>query len=69
MSNDPKDLRSDGTPNEFWFNTKTGEVEVGKLSAAPYRVGPFRTEADAKNAPALLAERARTWRSEDALDD
>lgn len=56
---------SAGVPNEFWFNLKTKEVEFGKLAAAPYRVGPFLTRAEAEKALETLASRAKDWNEED----
>ena len=50
---------------EFWFNTKTGEVEVGFQTAAPYRIGPFATREEAAKALEIIAERARKLRLED----
>ena len=50
---------------EFWFNTKTGEVEVGLQTAAPYRIGPFATREEAAKALEIIAERARKLRLED----
>ena len=59
---------SDGD-EKYWYNLSTGEVEVGMLSAAVDRVGPFDTEADAARAPETLKERSRAWAEEDAADD
>lgn len=50
---------------EFWFNLKTLKVEVGRKSAAPYRVGPFATEAEAKAALATLKARSEEWSAEE----
>jgi hypothetical protein len=50
---------------EFWFNLKTLKVEVGRKSAAPYRVGPFDTEKEAKAALTTLAERSAKWGAEE----
>ncbi len=58
-----------GEQQEYWFNSKTGQVEVGKQSAAIFRVGPFATRKEAENAKQLLAERAAAWRAEDASED
>jgi hypothetical protein len=58
-------LDSSGVPEEFWFNLKTGKVEFGKLSAAAYRVGPFATELEAKNALEILAARSDSWREDE----
>jgi hypothetical protein len=50
---------------EFWFNLKTLRVEVGRKSAAPYRVGPFATELEAKAALLTIADRSTKWREEE----
>ena len=52
-------------PKEYWFNTKTGEVGVGKQVAAIYRIGPFDSHADASRALEILAQRSRDWSDED----
>ena len=64
-----RQLSSDGSPTEWWFNTKSGLVEFGKLSAAPYRIGPFKSESEARQALELLAARAKSWRELDELED
>ncbi len=46
---------------QYWFNTKTSQVEVGAQSPAIYRVGPFATREEAENAPRLIAQRAKQW--------
>jgi hypothetical protein len=53
---------------EFWFNTKTNLVEHGLLTAAPYRIGPFRTEQEAARALQIVADRAKAWREQEATD-
>jgi hypothetical protein len=58
-------LDSSDNPEEFWFNLKTNTVEFGKLSAAPFRVGPFQTEEEARQALETLASRSREWEAED----
>ena len=50
---------------EFWFNLKTLKVEVGRKSAAPYRIGPFASECEARNALATIRDRADSWREEE----
>lgn len=59
------DKASSGEPIQFWFNLKTGLVEVGKQSAAPYRVGPFNSEAEAANALKTIGERSARWNDEE----
>lgn len=50
---------------EFWFNTKTGEVEVGKQTLAVYRIGPFSSREEAQKAYEILKSRAEKWDEED----
>jgi hypothetical protein len=50
---------------EFWFNLRSLKVEVGLKAAAPDRVGPFATEAEAKNALATLRARSSEWSAEE----
>lgn len=54
---------------EYWFNTHTGQVEVGKQSLALYRLGPFDSYEAAKNAPQIIAARAAEWRLEESESD
>ncbi len=50
---------------EYWFNTHTGQVEVGKQSIALHRLGPFATREEAERAPDVIAKRAAAWREEE----
>jgi hypothetical protein len=52
----------------WWFNTKTNQAEFGLLTAAPYRIGPFATEAEANDAPALVRERSKNCAREEETD-
>ena len=54
---------------DWWFNTKTQEVEEGPQSLASDRVGPFETREEASRANEIIANRARAWAAEDAADD
>lgn len=49
----------------FWFNLKTLKVERGLKSAANYRVGPFRTEDEARNALLEIRKKSADWAEED----
>ena len=60
-----KAIASDGTPEEWWFNTKTGEVEFGRLSASATRLGPFESAELASRALEILAAKAAEIRRED----
>ena len=53
---------------EYWFNTKTMSVEVGKQALALYRIGPFETREQAENAFEILKSRSKTWSEEDEQD-
>ena len=58
-----------GEDTEYWFNTKTNQVEVGKQSIAVFRIGPFKTKDEAQRALKILAEKANNWRQEDESED
>ena len=55
--------------DEYWFNTKTQEVEIGKQSLSLDRLGPFATLQEAKNAEEIIARRAAALRKEDDSSD
>jgi hypothetical protein len=55
--------------DEYWFNTKTQEVEIGKQSLSLDRLGPFATMQEAKNAVEIIARRAAALRKEDETSD
>lgn len=50
---------------EYWFNTKTNEVEIGKQSLSLDRLGPFATFEEARDALEIIARRAEALRKED----
>ncbi len=54
---------------KYWYNLTTGAVERGFESPAVDRAGPFDSEEEAAQAPALMAKRSRAWAEEDARDD
>jgi len=56
-------------PETYWFNSRTGEVEVGPQSLGLDRVGPFATREEAERATEIVAERARAWAAEEAAED
>jgi len=55
----------DGVGTQWWFNTRTGEVEEGPQSLGVDRVGPFKSRDEAARANEIIAERARKWADED----
>ncbi len=52
-------------PVEYWYNDRTGEVEVGPQSLAVYRIGPFATREEAEHAIETVQGRAEAWNHED----
>jgi hypothetical protein len=53
---------------EWWYNTRTGQVEEGAQSIGSHRDGPFATRAEAERAPQIIAERARRWAEEEEAE-
>lgn len=54
---------------EYWYNSKTNEVEVGPQSLSLDRIGPFGTHAEAARALDVIAERARRIKEEADRED
>ena len=42
---------------QYWFNTKTNQVEQGRKTLAIYRIGPFATKEEAERAYEIIKER------------
>ncbi|WP_440710909.1 SPOR domain-containing protein [Herbiconiux sp. YIM B11900] len=61
MSEDPS--------TQYWYNTKTGEVEKGYVTNSADRVGPFPTHEEAEHALEKLRANSAKWAEEDARDD
>ncbi|MCW4384526.1 SPOR domain-containing protein [Salinibacterium sp. SYSU T00001] len=55
--------------SEWWYNTRTGEVEEGMQSPAIDRAGPFSSREEALRAPEIIAERSRRWAEEEGRDE
>ncbi|MCD7100509.1 SPOR domain-containing protein [Pseudoclavibacter sp. 13-3] len=53
----------------FWYSTRTGEVEEGPQSLGTDRIGPFATRDEAARALEIVAARAKQWNDEDEADD
>lgn len=64
-----KEWGIDDPQETYWFNTHTGQVEVGPQSLAVDRLGPFSTREEAERANEIVAERAKAWADEDAAED
>jgi hypothetical protein len=53
---------------QYWFNLKTLKVEVGLKSASSYRVGPFSSEEEARNALKTISDRSQKWLADEKLN-
>lgn len=53
----------------YWYNTKTGKVEHGLVTAAPYRIGPFATAQEAAQALEIIKARAKAWSDQENSED
>jgi len=53
----------------FWFNIKSKQVEHGLKSSSLDRIGPFDTEAEARNAEATVRARSEEWKKQDSEED
>jgi len=54
---------------KYWFNLKTKQVETGLKSSSLDRIGPFETEAEARNAEELIKLRSEAWRKQEQEED
>jgi len=55
--------------NEFWFNTKTHQVEEGMQSPAVDRAGPYATREEAEHALEQIKANSAKWAAEEAEND
>ncbi len=54
---------------KYWFNLKTKQVETGLKSSSLDRIGPFETEAEARNAEELIKLRSEAWTRQEQEED
>lgn len=54
---------------KYWFNLKTKQVETGLKSSSLDRIGPFETEAEARNAEELIKLRSEAWTKQEHEED
>ncbi|PRQ10403.1 hypothetical protein C1Y63_11600 [Corynebacterium sp. 13CS0277] len=55
--------------DKWYFNTETGEVAKGLVFDSNHRMGPYDTEAEAKEALQIAAQREEAAEAYDAEDD
>lgn len=68
MSTEPE-FHDPFADDQYWYNTLTNEVEKGRQSPSPDRLGPFNTADEAAHAKETLKERSKAWAEEDAAED
>jgi hypothetical protein len=51
--------------SEYWFNTRTKQVEEGRQSDYTDLMGPYSTRAEAEAALDTAAARSEAWDEED----
>jgi hypothetical protein len=54
---------------KYWFNLKSKQVEFGLKSSSLDRIGPFETEAEARNAEELVSSRSEAWAKQESDED
>ncbi|PAU67104.1 hypothetical protein [Bifidobacterium criceti] len=52
-------------PQQWYYNTATGQVELGPQSPMEHRIGPYPTRQAAMDALKTAAERNKKWDDED----
>lgn len=65
----PRRRAEEGPVAEFYFNTKTREVEEGKPSSWTNRMGPYPTREAAQKALQQADARTEAWDEADAEDE
>ena len=53
--------RSSEMSAEYWFNTQTHEVEVGRGSSWSHLMGPYKTREEALHALEHARQRSDDW--------
>ncbi|WP_344103657.1 SPOR domain-containing protein [Myceligenerans crystallogenes] len=52
--------------DQYWYNTRTGEVETGHQSSWTHLLGPYATRAEAEQALTRAKSRNEDWEDDDA---
>ncbi|KFI57275.1 hypothetical protein [Bifidobacterium gallicum] len=56
---------SDPLKEEWYYNTATGNVELGPQSPMQHRMGPYATRKDAEQALKIAQQRNKHWDDQD----
>lgn len=59
---------SDDSRPQYWFDTRTGQVDVGHRKPGKTLLGPYATRAEAEAALETARRRTEAWDREDRED-
>lgn len=68
-SDQPEEVAKPTQRGRYYLNTRTGEVEEGKVSGALSRLGPYDTREEAAAAYDRAAARNEAWEEADKAWD
>ncbi len=69
MDTTPPPTGDDLAPDDaFYYDTRTGAVEQGRVSSWAGRMGPYRTRAEAERALDIARARTAAWDEADRRD-
>ncbi|WP_425956820.1 SPOR domain-containing protein [Xylanimonas sp. McL0601] len=57
--------RSSTVASEYWYNTQTHEVEVGRSSSWSHLMGPYKSREEALQALDHARQRSDDWDKDD----
>ncbi|WP_405057569.1 hypothetical protein OG474_33230 [Kribbella sp. NBC_01505] len=60
---------SDDHENEWYYNTKTGEVEPYQGAKSGDRLGPYSSREEAARALEIVQARNEAWKNQDRDDE
>jgi hypothetical protein len=58
-------MSTESSERQYWYNTKTGEVEEGHRSRWTNLMGPYATREEAQHALEQAQRRNETWDEQD----
>ncbi len=58
-------MSEESTQRQYWYNTRTGQVEEGHRSSWTNLMGPYPTREAAQHALELARSRNESWEDED----
>lgn len=64
---DPQGLMDMTDRKQWYYNSRTKEVEYGKISPYSERMGPYGSREEAEKAVEIAAKRNQVWEAENKL--